>query len=66
MLGAGLFDEGIETAGTEITFDLPIPEILVERCEPLAEATKIRGGELADSSFDLFDTAHGFTLPPPW
>jgi len=48
MLRAGLVDEGIETTGAEITFDLPIPEILVERSKPLAEATKVPGRELAD------------------
>jgi len=64
MLRPGLINEGIETTGANVSFDLPIPKVLLERCEPLAEATKLVGRELADSSLDLFNAAHALTLPP--
>jgi hypothetical protein len=62
MLRAGLFNEGIETTGAEIAFDLSIPELCFELHKPLAEPTKILGRKLADCLFDLFH-GHTNTLP---
>lgn len=63
MLRAGLFDEGIETTGAEVAFDLSIPQLCFEFREPLAEPTEVIGWELADGTFDLFNAAHADTLP---
>ena len=63
MLRTGLFNERIETTGAEVAFDLPIPKLLVELCEPLAESTEILGRELADGPLDLFNAVHADTLP---
>ena len=55
MLRAGLFNVGIEATSAKVAFDLPIPKVRFEFCEPLAETTKILGRELADGPFELFN-----------
>src|SRR5215207_3269988 len=54
----GLFGELSQSAGSDVGFDLLVPESRIKLEEPRAKTGQVFARQLADGAFDLHDCAH--------
>ena len=54
MLGFGLVDQGLKTAGTRITLDLPIPDLRLVFLKPRSKFHQFMARQVHNCIFDLF------------
>jgi len=57
-------EKAIELARHGVGIHAAVPSLLLARAKPLDDAPVFFGGKAVDSGFDLFNSAHAWSLAP--